>query len=117
VGAGQNLAALGQLDEAERHLAEAVRLAPEFAEAHLLHGVVLGRQGMTTVAVEEFRTALRLKPDLLDARLNLGIAMIETNPAEALAHFEAVLRQNPSNASAMRHAQDLRSAGIRAASP
>jgi len=117
VGASQNLAALGQLDAAVGHSAEAVRLAPGFAEARSLHGVILGRRGMTTLAVEEFQAALRLKPDLLDARLNLGIAMIKTNPAEALAHFEEVLRQNPSNASARRYAQELRSRGVGETSP
>ncbi len=117
VGAGQNLAAAGQLEAAQQHLAEAVRLAPGFAEAHLLHGVVLGRQGRTAAAMEEFQAALRLKPDLVDARFNLGIALIETDPAQALAHFEAVLRQDPTHASALKYAQDLRSRGVRAASP
>lgn len=111
VGAAQNLAALGQLDTAVLHAAEAVRLAPEFAEARLLHGVILGRQGMTTLAVEEFQEALRLKPSLLDARLNLGIAMLKTDPVDALRHFEAVLQQDPSHSAARRYAQQLQSRG------
>ena len=108
VGAGQNLAALGRLAEASRHSAEAVRLAPDFAEAHLLHGMVLGRQGLIAAASEQFREALRLKPDLLDARLNLGVAMLEQKPAEALGHFEAVLRQSPTNSTALKYVQQLR---------
>lgn len=108
VGAGQNLAALGQNAEAARHSAEAVSLSPAFAEAHLLHGMVLGRQGLVSEAMEEFREALKLKPDLLDARINLGIAIAEQNPVEALAHFEAVLRQSPANATALKQARLLR---------
>ncbi len=108
VGAGQNFAALKRLEEAEKHSAEAIRLSPEFAEAHLLHGLVLGRRGQITGATEQFRQALRLKPDLLDARLNLGIAVAGQNRAEALALFEEVLRQNPTNATALNYVQELR---------
>ena len=89
-----------------------MRLAPDFAEARLHRGVVLGRQGKLTAAVAEFQTALQLKPDLLDARLNLGIALITTDPAEALTQFEAVLQQNPSHAAALKYAQELRARNV-----
>ena len=108
VGAGQNLAVLGRAADAARYSTEAVRLAPGFAEAHLLHGMVLGGQGLIPQAAEHFREALRLKPDLLDARLNLGIALADRDPADALMHFEQVLRQSPTNASALKHAQRVR---------
>ena len=94
--------------EAANYSATAVRLAPEFAEARLLHGLVLGRQGLNREAAEQFREALRRKPGLLDARLNLGIALLDQNPAEALACFEEVLRQNPAHATAQKYAQRAR---------
>jgi hypothetical protein len=34
--------------------------------------------------------------------------MADQNPAEALTHFEEVLRQNPTNATALKHAKLLR---------
>lgn len=108
VGAGQNFAALKRLAEAEKHSAEAIRLSPEFAEAHLLHGLVLGRRGNIAGATEQFREALRLKPELQDARLNLGVALAKQNPTEALVLFEDVLRQNPTNATALRYIEQLR---------
>lgn len=108
VGAGQNFAALGRNAEAARFAAEAVRLSPDFAEARLLHGMLLGRQGQLPQATEQFREALRLKPSLLDARINLGVALAEQNPAEALTHFEEALRQSPANPAALKHAQRLR---------
>jgi hypothetical protein len=45
---------------------------------------------------------------LLDARLNLGIALAGQNRTEALALFEEVLRQNPTNATALKYVQQLR---------
>jgi tetratricopeptide (TPR) repeat protein len=112
VGAGQNLTALGRHADAVRHSAEAVRLVPDFAEARLLHGLVLGRQGHIPEATEQFREALRLKPELLDARLNLAIALINHEPAEALALFEEVLRQSPTNTTARRFVQQLRAGSV-----
>lgn len=108
LGAGQNLAALGRYAEAMLYSDEAVKLSPEFAEAHLLHGTVLGQQGALPEATAQFREAVRLKPDLWKARLNLGIALAGRNPAEALEHFEEVLRQNPTNATALKQAQQVR---------
>lgn len=101
VGAAQNFAALHRFSEALPHSTAAVRLTPEFAEAHLLQGMVLGQRGQISAAIEQFREALRLKPELLDARLNLGVALASQNPSEALAHFEAILQQNPTNATAL----------------
>lgn len=109
IGAGQNFAAMGRLSEAAHHSAEAVRLAPDFAEARLLHGLVLGRQGQIPAATEQFREALRLRPDLLDARLNLGIALADQNPAEALEHLERVLQLSPNHPGALNQVQRLRS--------
>lgn len=108
VGAGQNFAALKRLPEAGYHSAAAIRLAPDFAEAHLLHGLVLGRQGQLTAAAAAFREALRLKPELLDARLNLGIALAGQDPAAALEQFDAVIKVSPTNATALRYIQQLR---------
>ena len=108
VGAGQNFSALKRLTEAAHHSAEAIRFSPEFAEAHLLHGTILGRQGNLAGATEQFREAVRLKPGLLDARVNLGIALAGQNPAEALAQFEEVLKQSPTNVAALKYSQQLR---------
>jgi tetratricopeptide (TPR) repeat protein len=108
VGAGQNLSAIGRQAEALHHALEAVRLAPDFAEAHLLHGLIRGRMGRLAEAETAFRQALRFKPDLLDARLNLGVALLNRDPAAASECFEQVLRQNPNHAAAQKHLQQAR---------
>lgn len=67
---------LGRPDEAIPLYEEALRLGT--AEAHLAHnglGVALMRRGKVAEAAEEFRTALRLKPDYDFARANLERAL------------------------------------------
>jgi tetratricopeptide (TPR) repeat protein len=109
VGAAQNLAAIGRLAEATDQAAEAVRLAPEFAEAQVLHGMVLGRMGRLTEAEASFRAALRSNPNLVDARINLGLALMNRDPAGAWEQFQEVLRREPGNDKARRLADQLRS--------
>jgi tetratricopeptide (TPR) repeat protein len=48
-------------------------------------------------------------PDLAEARLNLGMALENAgNYSEALAQFDKVLEQNPTNVVALNNAQALR---------
>jgi len=58
---------------AERHLREAVRIKPTFAEAHERLGGVLAAQGKHAEARRELQEALRLKPHLAEARHNLRL--------------------------------------------
>jgi Tetratricopeptide repeat len=52
---------------------------------------------------------VRLMPDLLEARLNLGIALVNARrPDEALLQFETVLKRSPTNSVALRYVQKLR---------
>jgi Tfp pilus assembly protein PilF len=53
---------------------------------------------MTDDAVEEFEIALRLNPEFLDARLNLGLALCERGrDAEAERHLRAVAEHGTGN--------------------
>ncbi len=58
---------------AERHLREAVRVKPAFAEAHERLGGVLAAQGKRAEARRELERALELKPHLTEARHNLRL--------------------------------------------
>jgi tetratricopeptide (TPR) repeat protein len=119
---GQTLGALGRNAEAAARYADLVQVVPEFTEGHFLYGRELGRLGRPKEAAAQFREAARLNPDLLEAQLNLGIALFNAGTyPEALAEFESVLEQSPTNAIALRYAQQLRlkvnSSGTRVTRP
>ena len=84
-----------QEDEALVHLRTALRLAPDYAEAHNNLGVVLQRRGELEPALAEFREAIRLVPDHPEPLPNIATALDglgrrdEAIPAyrEAIQHF------------------------------
>jgi tetratricopeptide (TPR) repeat protein len=99
---GETCYAQGKLDEAGRHYAEAVRLAPEWANARNNLGTVLLRLGHYTEAVSQFQEAVRLKPTFL-GELNLAKALVVAGrPDEACPEFEKALQLEPASAEAQR---------------
>jgi len=69
----------------------------------------LGRDGKAADAAGQFREAVRIIPDLPEARLNLAVALEnEGNYSEAFAQFNKILEQNPTNAMALDYARALR---------
>jgi tetratricopeptide (TPR) repeat protein len=65
----------GKTAEAAARYAEAVRLRPDYAEAHNNLGVLLARQGKTAEAAAHFAEAVRLKPDYADAHNNRAMIL------------------------------------------
>jgi len=65
----------GNLKEAARHFSEAVRIKPEYAEAHSKLGVVLVRQGDVDGGIKHFSKALKINPGLNEARQGLNWAL------------------------------------------
>ena len=53
----------GKLEEASRHLATSVEIAPDLADGHEQYGLVLAALGQFNEAEESLQTALRLDPD------------------------------------------------------
>ena len=66
-------AALGQIARAVEHLRQAVRLQPNYAEAHENLGVALMQQGKLPEAAACLQKALSLAPDDAAAHHNLGL--------------------------------------------
>jgi tetratricopeptide (TPR) repeat protein len=56
------------MPEAIDHLEQAVRITPDFAEAHYNLGNALAQVGRVPEALEHYEQALRINPDLAAAR-------------------------------------------------
>jgi tetratricopeptide (TPR) repeat protein len=86
----------GKVQEAINHHEQAVRLKPDFAEAHYNLGLALEKLGRTQEAIQHYEQALRIKPDFAEALNNLGNALDKLDrPLEAISHWEQALRLKP----------------------
>ena len=94
-------ASLGRLAPAEKYYTEALRLRPDYAEAHNNLGLVLYQRGKLDEAVASCRKALELKPDYADAYNNLGNMLNDLGDYdEAVASYEKALAIRPDYAEA-----------------
>jgi tetratricopeptide (TPR) repeat protein len=85
---GMTLGAAGELERAEVHFAEALRLDPDCEEAHLGLGNVHRLQGRAEAALEAYREAVRCNPDSAAAHYSLGLALrAAARPEEAAPHL------------------------------
>ena len=92
----------GRSAEAEKAFRDAVRLAPEFPEAHLDLGLVLGRGGKLPEAIGSIQRSLELDPTLGSAHMFLGIFLYQANrPDEAIAALEQEIARDPKNGEAL----------------
>ena len=93
----------GRLNDAITHFEEALRLKPDFAEAHSNLGSALAAvPGRLDEAIAQYEEALRLQPDLAEAHNNLGNALSRTPGRlnQAIAQFQEALRLDPDYAEA-----------------
>ena len=95
-----NFAALGSPAEAERHFAQAIRLAgrnPRDSEdPRVDYGAFLFRQGRTDAAVRPLRQAVQDSPSSARANLELGRVLLHLDQLdEAVSHLEKAVRIAP----------------------
>jgi Tfp pilus assembly protein PilF len=68
------------------------------AEAHLLRGLIYKEQGLRGPAIDELKKALELRPDLVEARVQLSSYYLESgNAADAQAMLEPALKYDSDN--------------------
>jgi Tfp pilus assembly protein PilF len=69
------------------------------AEAHLLRGLIFRESGARTVALQDFEAAVKKRPDLVEALVNLGSMRLEAgNAAEAQPVLESATKFAPQSA-------------------
>ena len=66
---------LGRIQEAIAHYEQALRIKPDYAEAHNNLGIALAQTGKIEDAIGQYEQALRIKPDYAEAHYNLGNAL------------------------------------------
>jgi tetratricopeptide (TPR) repeat protein len=82
----------GDLNDAEAHFREALRLDPAYAQAHNNLGALLQVKGRIDEARNHFREAVALRPDNVEARANLGqLLSAEKQERAAVEQFRAAL--------------------------
>lgn len=90
----------GDLDRALSSYRELVARQPRIAEGHLGLGVLLLRRGDDDAGegMEALRRALAIKPDLYEARVTLGRALVAGGRyAEAISHLRRAAELAPDN--------------------
>ena len=91
----------GKVTEAIERYQAALRLNPNYADAHNSVGAALANQGKVAEAIEHYQTALRLRPDFAEAHGNLGAALAQQGMlAEANDHYRQALQIKPDYADA-----------------
>jgi tetratricopeptide (TPR) repeat protein len=98
---GYALLQTGELDDAIRHLEEALRLMPDYAGAHYNLGIAFERTGKAREAIGQYEQALQVNPDYAEGHNNLGIVLLRVGESQkAKEQFEQALRIDPDLAEA-----------------
>ena len=100
--AGVDHVALGRPQEAVANFEQALRIKPDYAQAHDYLGcALLYNPDRLPEAIAQFQAALQIDPGLAEAHNNLGTALMDTpgHLADAIAQFQAALRLDPDDES------------------
>jgi Flp pilus assembly protein TadD len=75
---------------------QALRIRPDYAEAHNNLANALTQSGRIPEAIEHLEQALRIKPGFAEAHYNLGLALSRIGKIQdAIGHYEQALRIQP----------------------
>jgi tetratricopeptide (TPR) repeat protein len=79
----------------------AIRIRPDYAEAHNNLGLVLIQSGNDEEGIAALREAVRLAPAYAEARTNLGAALTPTDAEAAVKELEEAVRLAPASVKAL----------------
>jgi tetratricopeptide (TPR) repeat protein len=98
---GVELLRAGKVPEAVGEFEQALRLKPDYVQAHINLGNALGQSGRVQEEIEQYEQALRLDPDQAETQYNLGLVLAGVGRMpEAMEHWEQTLRLLPDFAEA-----------------
>jgi tetratricopeptide (TPR) repeat protein len=84
------------------HYARAIRIKPDFAEAHYNLGNALLRRGEIGEAIAHYTEAVRTKPNFSEAHFSMGLAYVMIGNRNAAREEYRILRTiNPELAMAL----------------
>jgi tetratricopeptide (TPR) repeat protein len=85
-----------KFDEAIKYLNDALRIKPDFADAHNNIGAALVRQEKFDEAIQHLTEALQINPASAEAHANLGFAFAKMgDDKQAIEHYLASLQIDP----------------------
>jgi tetratricopeptide (TPR) repeat protein len=88
----------GRYAQAAAELEKLLPYAPRSYELHELLGMVYAAQAMNDKAIDHLKTAVQIKPDLAEARVNLGATLARAGRAELAAEqFRKAVELEPGN--------------------
>lgn len=98
----------GQLDQAQKLVAQARDSAPKEVQWQFMEGVIQAQQGHTDRAIDTFRKITEKHPDQSEAFNNLGVLYAAKGRLEeSRAYLEKALLTHPSYAAAHRNLSDV----------
>jgi len=88
----------GRFAQAATELEKLLPYAPRSYELHELLGMVYASQSLNDKAIEHLKTAVQIKPELAEARINLGATLAHAGRAELAAEqFRKAVEIEPKN--------------------
>ena len=111
---GCGYAQLQKLDLAADEMRKALRVSPDYPDAHIDFGVILLNQGKTDESIQHLLHALRIWPNSAIAHFNLGAAYATKGELDlSIHHFQETLRFDPNFQGAREALQKVRAAKAR----
>ena len=80
--------AASDVEEEIESYKQAIRINPDYADAHANLGLAYGNLGMYKEAIEACKQAIRIKPDDAKAHFNLGLIYVFNDRGSALEQYK-----------------------------